>query len=94
MGQIAGATLAIVMLSMLVSQLFYKDKEPFPRALATVLTAWVLAFILATFGNDGGLLVNMIIYGIGAPIALWERHRHYRKHWVEEKRSEWYETFR
>lgn len=93
MGQIVGAILAMVMFSMLFSTFTFKSKEPIPRAVATVLTVWIFASIVATFGG-GNLIENMIIYGIGAPVAFWERKRHYEKHWVAEDRSEWYETFR
>lgn len=93
MGQIIGAILAMVLFSMLFSTFTFKSKEPIPRAVATVLTVWIFASIVATFGG-GNLIENMIIYGIGAPVAFWERKRHYEKHWTDEDVSDLSETFR
>lgn len=93
MGEIAGGILAMVLFSMLFSTFLYKSKEPIPRAVATVLTVWVVAVTIYGL-NSGNFLAAAIIYGIGAPVAFWERKRHYEKHWVDESVSDLSETFR
>lgn len=92
-GMIFGAMIAMVLLSMLISLMLFAEKEPIPRAVATVLTAWIFASIFATFGG-GNFVENVIVYGIGGIVAFFERKRHYEKHWTDENQSEWYETFR
>lgn len=91
---IAGATLAMFILSWLISLVVYKRFEPIQRAVATVLTAYGIA-VLVYGSQDGGQYIEaMLIYGVGAVIVFFERKRRYEKHWVDEKPSEWYETFR
>lgn len=94
MGAIVGGILGMVLFSMLFSTFLFKSKEPIPRAVATVLTTYIFAVTVYSLGGNG-FGEAVIIYGIGAAVAFWERKRHYEKHWVdEEPRTEWYETFR
>lgn len=94
MGQIFGGILGMVLFSMLFSTFLFKSKPPIPRAVATVIAVWIFAVIVYTLGG-APVEEAMLIYGIGAPVAFWERKRHYEKHWIDdEPRSEWHETFR
>lgn len=92
-GMIFGGAIAMVLLSMLISLMLFAEKEPIPRAVATVMTAWIFASIFATFGG-GNFVENVIVYGLGGGVAFFERKRHYEKNWIDSETSELHETFR
>lgn len=93
LGMAAGSIIAIAILSMLLSLFAYKSLEPIKRAVATVMTAYAIAVLIYGMGS-GHFGEALFFYGIGAVVIFFERRRHYEKHWTEEERSEWYETFR
>ena len=93
-GLIVGSVLGMGILCLLLSLFAFKSLEPWPRAVATVGTAYIIAVVV--YGSqDGGQVVEALFnYGIGAAFMLWERYRHYRKHWVDDKPSDLEDIFR
>lgn len=87
LGVFIGSTIAMLLLTLLVGRFAYRSKEPSPRALATVLTAYAIAFILSGIGRaDGGPFAWWagFDYIPGALIAwAWYRHR-LQKAWTPD----------
>lgn len=90
-GGVVGGILAMLLLSIIISAFAFKSLEPHKRAIATVLTAWVIGTGLYGY-NSGNFGWAAFIYGVGAAVAFWERLRHYNKHWRSD--TELMDTFR
>lgn len=93
-GMVIGSILGMGILSLILSLFAYKKSEPWPRAVKTVGTAYLIAVTI--FGiSDGNWGEGFLFYGIGAAVMLWERHRHYKKNWTDsEQGSELTDVFR
>lgn len=87
LGAVFGGVIAMILLSWLISAIAYKSFEPDKRAVATVMTAYIIGLVLYGF-STGGLTEPLISYTPGAIIAFLERRRHYRKHWRDESEIE------
>lgn len=94
-GMVIGSILGMGILSLILSLFAYKKSDPWPRALKTVGTAYIIAVIVYGSQDGGRYGEALLFYGIGAAVMLWERHRHYKKHWTDEEQdSELTDVFR
>lgn len=82
-GGLVGGVLAMLLFSIIVSALAFKNFEPQKRAVATVLTAWTIGTLVYGL-NSGSWGWAAFVYSAGAIVAFAERLRHYNKHWKDD----------